>query len=141
MLADELRPRLMRIVVALRREMRSADVPPAQSAVLSALLIRGPMRVSDLARNEGVRLPTMTQIIGRMVDARLVARTAPMGSYNNMIQITEEGRSVAANLAAQRTAALGKRMERLTQQELQTVIAMCQVIDKMFEREPWLGHE
>jgi len=83
----------------------------------------------------------MTQIIGRMVDARLVARTAPMGSYNNMIQITEEGRSVAANLAAQRTAALGKRMERLTQQELQTVIAMCQVIDKMFEREPWLGHE
>ncbi|SOZ22246.1 conserved hypothetical protein [Cupriavidus taiwanensis] len=141
MLADELRPRLMRIVVALRREMRAAHVPPAQSAVLSALLVRGPMRVSDLARNEGVRLPTMTQIVGRMVDAELIARSAPVGSYNNMIQITDEGRAVAGKLAAQRTAALGKRMEGLTPEELQTVIAMFPIIDKMFKREPWLDHE
>ena len=58
---------------------------------MSALLIAEAMRVSDLARNEGVTLPTMTQIVGRMEAAGWVSRAAPSGTYNNLIRITPEG--------------------------------------------------
>ena len=93
------------------------------------------------ACDAAVKAVNEKEIVGRMVDAELIARSAPVGSYNNMIQITDEGRAVAGKLAAQRTAALGKRMEGLTPEELQTVIAMFPIIDKMFKREPWLDHE
>jgi len=135
--AEILRPRFMRITVAMRREMMSASVTTAQSAVLSALLIGQPMRVSDLARNEGVKLPTMTQIIGRMEAAGLVSRTGPPGTYNNLIRITPAGEAVADDLAKQRTELLAQRMRDLTSDELALLHQVAAVLDKMFTKEPW----
>lgn len=136
-IADELRPRLMRIGVAMRREMKSAPVTVAQSAVLSALLIGGAMRVSDLARNEGVKLPTMTQIVGRMEIAGLVSRAGPSGSYNNLIHITPKGAAVARKLAKQRTELLVQRMATLDSDELNLLHKLVSILDKMFRQEPW----
>lgn len=132
-----LRPRLMRIVVALRREMMATPVTAAQSAVLSALVIGQPMRVSDLAKNEGVKLPTMTQIIGRMEAANLVSRAGPPGTYNNSIRITPSGEAVAEDLAKKRTDSLAQRMRSLTEDELHLLDQVVTILDKMFVKEPW----
>lgn len=136
-IADELRPRLMRISVAMRREMKSAPVTVAQSAVLSALIVGQAMRVSDLARNEGVKLPTMTQIIGRMEAAGLVSRAGPSGSYNNLIHITAKGAAVAQKLAEQRTELLVQRMATLSSEEVKLLQKLAPILDRMFGREPW----
>lgn len=136
-IADELRPRLMRVSVAMRREMRSAPVTVAQSAVMSALLVAQAMRVSDLARNEGVTLPTMTQIVGRMETAGLVSRAAPSGSYNNLIRITPKGAELAQQLARQRNEALAERMAYLNCDELNLLQKVVPILDKMFKQEPW----
>lgn len=127
----------MRISVAMRREMRTAPVTDAQSAVMSALLIGEAMRVSDLARNEGVTLPTMTQIIGRMETAGLVFRAAPSGSYNNLIRITPKGAELAQQLARQRNEALAVRMTSLDCEELNLLQKVVPIFDKMFKKEPW----
>ena len=50
---------------------------------MSALLIAEAMRVSDLARNEGVTLPTMTQIVGRMAAIGGNPRPLKMDPYRH----------------------------------------------------------
>ena len=91
----------MRIGVAMRREMKSAPVTVAQSAVLSALLIGGAMRVSDLARNEGVKLPTMTQIVGRMemteFDARILDFESVVAAVS-AAEVADAAEALAARL-------------------------------------------
>jgi DNA-binding MarR family transcriptional regulator len=136
-LADELRPRLLRISQALRRETKDLPLTRAQSAVLSALLIGDPMRLSDLARAEAVSLPTMTQVVNRMVQLGWVVRTAPMGTLNNVIEITEEGRKVAAQAAELRNAVLMRRMGFLSAEEQKLLWELLPVIDKMFAKAPW----
>lgn len=137
MIADELRPRFMRIAVAMRREMRNGPLTVAQSAVLSALLFAGPLRISDLARNEGVATATMTQIIARMEAAGLVSRASPLGSYNNLISITSSGEAAASDLAKHRNEVLAQRMAKLSQRELQLLEQLGPILDTMFNREPW----
>jgi DNA-binding MarR family transcriptional regulator len=136
-LADLLRPRLLRISQALRRETKKLPVTQAQSAVLSALLIGDPMRLSDLARAEAVSLPTMTQVVNQMVSLGWVVRTAPMGTPNNVIAITEEGRKAAAQTAELRNAVLVRRMKSLTEEEQELLWKLVPVIDKMFAKAPW----
>lgn len=127
----------MRISVALRREIKASQVTVAQSAVMSALMVADAMRVSDLARNEGVTLPTMTQIVGRMEAAGWVSRAAPAGTYNNLLRITPEGAALANQLAVQRNQALAERMADLETGELDLIQKVVPILDKMFIKEPW----
>ncbi len=137
-LANELRPRLARLSQALRREAANSRLTTAQTAVLGLLMLGRPLRVSDLARAEGVTMPTMTQLIKRMVDANLVTRAAPVGTYNNLVQIADLGRKVAEEVAATRNAALEERLARLPPEAYQTLFDAIPLIDLMFEREPWI---
>ena len=67
-----------RIAAALmRRDSQQLVVTTTQGAVLSLLRGNGPLGVGELARAEGVRPPTMTQIINRMEQLGWVARTGP----------------------------------------------------------------
>lgn len=139
MLANELRPRLARLSQALRREAANSPLTTAQTAVLGLLMLGRPLRVSDLARAEGVTMPTMTQVIKRMVDANLVTRAAPAGTYNNFVQIEDLGRKIAEEVAATRNASLEERLARLPSEDYQKLFDVIPLLDLMFEREPWIA--
>lgn len=136
-LARELKHRFYRIAQALRRESASSPLTTAQSAVLSLLLQGTSLRVSDLAKAEAVALPTMSQVINRMVDAGWVSRASPRGTYNNMVAITRKGRSVAARVAKKRDMELLKRLTTLSPKECEVLEKAIAVIDKIYDREPW----
>jgi DNA-binding MarR family transcriptional regulator len=138
-LLNQLRTRLLRISQALRRETKSLPITGAQSAVLNLLLLGEPMRISDLARAEAVTLPTMTQVINRMEASGWVSRMSRPGTYNNLIDITDKGREVAAEASVLRNAALARRMKHLSPQECETLWKVFPVIDKMFAKEPWVS--
>jgi DNA-binding MarR family transcriptional regulator len=137
-LLEELRPRLLRISQALRRETKLLPITRAQSAVMSAILIGKPMRLSDLARAEAVTLPTMNQVINRMLLSGWVVKLSPPGTANNLIDITDEGRKIAAQAADMRNDALLRRIKRLTPEECQSLAHFFPIIDKMFSKEPWV---
>lgn len=137
-LVDQLRPRLLRISQALRRETKQLPITRAQSAVLNLLLLGKPMRLSDLARAEAVTLPTMTQVINRMESSGWVTRMSRPGTYNNLIEITDEGRRIAAEASELRNAALSRRLKHLSPEETQLLWSLFPIIDKMFAREPWV---
>jgi DNA-binding MarR family transcriptional regulator len=60
----------------LRKEDEHAGVGPARLSVLSVLVFGGPMRLTDLARIEQVKPPTMTKLVAGLEADRLVRRRA-----------------------------------------------------------------
>lgn len=135
-LANQLRPRLFRISQALRREAATSPLTPAQMAVLNLLLLK-PLRVSDLARAEAVTLPTMTQIVKRMTEAGWVTRQPRAGTSRGLLEITEEGRMRADEVAARRNADLVARLARIPATEYDKLFDIVPLLDEMFEIEPW----
>src|SRR5689334_20439763 len=74
-LALRLRPVLVRLSLVLRREQQARlSLSLAQSTVLGQLLDGRPRRMGELAATEGVRLPTMTEIVARMESQGWVRR-------------------------------------------------------------------
>jgi DNA-binding MarR family transcriptional regulator len=72
--ADALHSAAIHVLRAVRQEDEHAGVGPARLSALSVLVFAGPMRLTDLARLEQVRPPTMTKIVAGLERAGLVRR-------------------------------------------------------------------
>lgn len=133
MSSDLIEQALRRFLVlgqAMRRDAETLPVSVAQSAVLSRLR-GGPKTVGELATAEGVRAPSMTQIINRMEEAGWVTRSEGQ-VRGRMVQITEAGRSVAVAVREERAARLARRCEGLTADDLAALEAVLPVLDRIF---------
>ena len=129
-LIDRALRRFLVLGQAMRRDAETLPVGVAQSAVLSRLR-EGPKTIGELAAAEGVRAPSMTQIINRMEEAGWVARSqGPV--RGRAIQITEAGRAIAVAVRQERTARLAKRCAGLSADDLEVLEAALPVLDKMF---------
>src|SRR5438552_290373 len=74
-LADHLHSTAIHLLRRLRRVDAAAGLPAPQLSAMSVIVFGGgPVTLGDLARAEGVRPPTMTRIVGALLDAGLVAR-------------------------------------------------------------------
>ena len=129
-LARQLRPRLMRIGQAMRRDNQELSVTSAQGAVLS-MLRGGPLGVGELARAEGVRPPSMTQLINRMEQLGWVARTGP-AVRGSQTELTDLGRAVAAEINERRVELIAERLRGLGPAERAVLNAALPVFDELF---------
>ena len=129
-LIDRALRRFLVLGQAMRRDAETLPVSVAQSAVLSRLR-GGPKTVGELATAEGVRAPSMTQIINRMEEAGWVTRSeGPV--RGRMVQITEAGQAVSAAVREERRTRLARRCEGLSDEELTALEAVLPVLDRIF---------
>jgi DNA-binding MarR family transcriptional regulator len=129
-LIDRALRRFLVLGQAMRRDAETLPVSVAQSAVLSRLR-GGPKTVGELAAAEGVRAPSMTQIINRMEEAGWVARSeGPV--KGRMVHITEVGQAIAVEVRQERTARLAKRCDGLSTDDLAALEAVLPVLDRIF---------
>jgi DNA-binding MarR family transcriptional regulator len=129
-LIDRALRRFLVLGQAMRRDAETLPVSVAQSAVLSRLR-GGPKTVGELAAAEGVRAPSMTQIINRMEQAGWVTRAVgPV--RGRMVQITEAGLAVAVSVRQERTARLATRCDGLSAADLAALEAVLPVLDRIF---------
>jgi DNA-binding MarR family transcriptional regulator len=129
-LIDRALGRFLVLGQAMRRDAETLPVSVAQSAVL-ARLRGGPKTVGELAAAEGVRAPSMTQIINRMEEAGWVSRSeGPI--RGRAVQITKAGLAVAVEVRQERTARLARRFEGLSADDLAALAAALPVLDRMF---------
>src|SRR5688572_6114118 len=73
--ANRLHHAAIRLLRQLRRQDAATGLTPARASALSVLVFGGPQRLSALAEAEGVRIPTMSRIVGALVAAGLVRRS------------------------------------------------------------------
>ncbi len=113
----ELAARLRLAVGRLHRRIRidgQESVPPLQLSVLASVEQHGPLRLSELARLEGVTAPTMSRVLAALEEQGLVSRSPdPADARCARITLSEAGAQALAAVRSRRTALLARRLDRL----------------------------
>ncbi|GAA4984660.1 MarR family transcriptional regulator [Pseudonocardia tropica] len=114
---DEVASRLRLAVGRLNRRIRidgSESLPPLQLSTLVTVEQHGPLRLSELARREGVTAPTMSRVLSALDDQGMVRRAADPGDARGvLISISADGLDRLREVRSQRTALVARRLDRL----------------------------
>lgn len=129
--AEQLRESLRHATYFLRRIDGAGTLTSHQTSVL-AMLRHGGLRVSRIAANLGVRVPTATQSIGRLVDAGLAERTRDADDARAVVVVlTERGRAALEDESALRTAVVADALAMLDAGELARLRAALPLLDRI----------
>jgi DNA-binding MarR family transcriptional regulator len=128
---------LLTVVARLNRlatQRIRLPLPWAQARLLGTIDDQGEARISDLAELDHCSQPTMTTQVRRLEDAGLVARTPdPDDARAVRIRITPEGRTVLAQVRADRAAVIDPRIEGLSEEDRETLSAAVEAIRRLLD--------
>lgn len=135
-LASHLRLSVFRASRTLRRESQ-AGISPTLLAALSTIERHGPMTPGALAAHEQVRKPTVTRILGALVDEGLVERTPdPADRRIAWVHLTPEGRSLMRTVRRRTDRYLAQRLRKLDAEDLATLESAAEILDRITEAAP-----
>ncbi|WP_410608892.1 MarR family winged helix-turn-helix transcriptional regulator [Amycolatopsis sp. lyj-109] len=110
-LAHRLRPLVFRLYHQVRRQTPQLTLTLTQGSVLSELVNGGPRRMSALAEFERVKLPSMTDVVGRLERLGLATRRPdPADGRAVLVEVTDEGLRFYAELVTAREEFLRERL-------------------------------
>lgn len=108
-----------------------------ETAVLAALAER-PCRITELAAREGVTQPASTLLVNRLQERGWVQRRPdPNDGRAVLVELTECGEAVFAQLRAEYRALVNEEMVALSDGEVQTLARAIEILDTLIEG---LGH-
>jgi DNA-binding MarR family transcriptional regulator len=120
-LADRVNRLLRELILLLRRSATDTAVSSSQLAVLASLEA-GPLRMSGLAAQHGVRMPTMTAQINRLERDGLVARQRRDRDARVVtVELTGVGRLELRRGRDQRVTFLAERLAGLTEEDRRAI--------------------
>jgi DNA-binding MarR family transcriptional regulator len=131
-IADALHSAAIHLLRRVRQEDERTGVTPARLSALSVLVFGGPMRLTDLARIEQVKPPTMTRIIAGLEAQGLVRRGAVSGDARTVrLEATARGTKVMHEGRRRRVARLTGSLQSLPLRELQILARAAKLIERM----------
>ncbi len=134
-LADQLGVALTRLTNLLREAVLPAGMNSAQARTLLALHDAGPQRVTDLARLDHLKQPTMSVVLIRMERLGWVRRVEDKGDLRAVIvRLTPAGDRIASQLIAARTTVLQSCLETLSVTDRAAVAAALPALRKLSSR-------
>ncbi|MBX6383647.1 MAG: MarR family transcriptional regulator [Microbispora sp.] len=130
-LAEHLSRELRHIVMLLRRATAGQPVTAQQYSVLGSLE-DGARRMTELAEEHGVQLPTMSVQVNRLEEAGLVARgTDASDARVRTVELTGEGRDRLRAVRQARIAYLSERLGALTPAEREAIARALPALAKL----------
>jgi DNA-binding MarR family transcriptional regulator len=130
-LAGDFREALRHSVYLVRRLDSGGELSAAQLSTLKMLLDDG-VRVGEIARNLGVRVPSATEQIIKLERAGLARREPdPDDSRAVRVVLTAEGRAAVDSANTRRNAVMAGILSSLSEQDRQTLAAALPVIGKI----------
>lgn len=130
-LASGFREALRQSVYFVRRLDADGDLSAAQLSTLKMLLGDG-VRVGEIARNLGVRVPSATEQIIKLERAGLARREPdPADSRAVRVILTPEGRAAVESANQRRNAVMADILASLTERDREALAAALPVIDKI----------
>lgn len=136
---DELTTRLRLAVMRLARRLRQQgekDVTPSMLSALASVEYRQPVTLGELAEAERVAPPTMTKIVGRLQEAKLVARTTDTDDKRiQRVSLTKEGERFIARNRSRKNAYLARKLRGLDADEIAKLAGAVEVMEKLLEEE------
>ncbi|MFE4543599.1 MarR family winged helix-turn-helix transcriptional regulator [Arthrobacter sp. NPDC056727] len=130
-LAQDFREALRHGVYLVRRLDADGELSAAQLSTLK-MLLDGGVRVGEIARNLGVRVPSATEQIIKLEKAGLARREAdPDDSRAVRVVLTAEGRDAVELANRRRNAVMAGILESLTDDERRALADALPVIEKI----------
>ena len=118
--AQRLRVAVGRLARVLRSTEASlaADLTPTRVAVLLNTVRNGPIRLSEVAEQEGLNPTLLSRTVATLAQDGLVTRTADESDRRSAwLDATTAGRELAELIRAERTRALDIAMSELTHED------------------------
>ncbi len=123
-LANRLRPVLLRLNRQLRREIHSLGVTGGQVSLLVQIKYHPGIGIRELAALERMSVPGMSKFISRLEESGLVQRAPVEGDQRRVgLTLTGQGQKVLRSVKSKRTAWLASRLRELRPDELETIDA------------------
>ena len=103
-------------------------------SVLDTLAFSGPTRLTELAKNEQISQPGLTQLVTRLEREGLVERRPdPTDGRAVLIHITEDGRQIGQSRHDDRARHLLPLIAQLTPEERQAIAGALPVLSRLAE--------
>jgi DNA-binding MarR family transcriptional regulator len=124
LVADELRPVLLRLARELRKETEQLGVT-ARQATLLWLVKRSPgLSLAELAAEEGISPPALSGHVDRLERAGLLERLRSSEDRRRVgLRLTDEGQRLLRRVRARRTTWLAEHLRALDPAELEAIAA------------------
>jgi DNA-binding MarR family transcriptional regulator len=134
-IANRLRPVLLRLARRLRRELHDLDVTVIQISLLTAIRHQPGIGLGELAGREGMSSASLSVHIDRLQSAGLVdrARVDDGDRRRVWLRITSAGETLLDAARSRRTAWLARRLERLSVDERSAVEAAIDPLLRLLE--------
>jgi DNA-binding MarR family transcriptional regulator len=133
--------RLRAAIGKLSRRLRptsagaKAGLTPTRISVLFTVARVGPIRLSDLAAQEGVNPTMLSRVVADFCEAGLVERlTDPGDGRAALVKVTAEGRRLCERMRRERTDALNLELETLSDHERRLLDHAMPVLEKLAEQ-------
>lgn len=116
------------------RQQGNVGITPSQLAVLGTLARAGSMTLGQLADAEAVQPPSMTRIVGRLVDAGMVVRQPREADRRSAeVTLSPRGRQAIESIRAQRNTWLMARLQSLSEDDRAELWRGVAAIEKLLE--------
>ena len=130
-LAARYRESLRHAVYLMRSLDAEADLSTAQVSTLN-MVADAPARVSDIARNGGVKVPSATEQIIRLEAAGLVSRGQDHRDARVvLVSLTQAGREAVDKANRRRNALLAGQLAKLAEADRETIGRAIPAMDKL----------
>ena len=129
-----LRTAVARLSRHLRQTRAGADLSPTQYQVLATIVRLGPVRLSDLAADEGLNPTMLSRIAGKLEAASLVTRTQDAADGRVIhLSASRSGRDLVARVRRERTDALSRALGGLTDTDRAALSSALPVLEVLAE--------
>jgi len=137
--ALELPARLRLAIARMARRLRQEagdELSPSSMAALATIERRGPLTPSELAGFEGIKRPTATRVLQRLLEAGLIERTAdPTDGRSAVVSVTKEGGSLLKKLRSRKNAYLAQRLRELPDDDVKALERAAGVLERLLDDE------
>lgn len=130
--ADAIHSAAIHLLRKIRREDDRTGITPGRLSALSVLVFGGPMRVTDLARAEHVKPPTMTRIVAALEAGRLAKRSSDAADGRSArIEATRRGARLMHEGRRRRVMRLGDALKGLSDEDLCVLARAAEIIESI----------
>jgi len=115
----EIMPHLIRgLLVKQKDALAKGTITVPQYTLLSDIILKGSLKMKDIASDLGVSLPATTGIVSRLHKIGLVKRVFDKNDRRIIyIEVTVKGKNIVKQVADQRKKAIASVFGKLTQKE------------------------
>ena len=133
-LAARIRPALTKLYVLYFRLAETSDLTGPQLTILSRLDNEGPARICQIAKAEGIRMPTASNALHQLADRGMIERIREETDRGGVkVQLTPFGKSELERVGNERTAYLANMLAALPEEKLGDITKLANLINELSE--------